>query len=516
MIGGVDRVHVPGQQHAPGGLGTHPHHQMIAARGGRGRTVRQHLLDGRGRFECDRPGERGERVREFAGHCRDSREIAGAAVDRRPFERACEDRRRVDRVAQPHRVERGPAHRPMRLGDRLEVTRRARRLEARHRIGAVVGGIKGARPVIARIAEAAERHRAARAGGRPVAIDHARADAVEKPLPQRLVAADQPCREAEAGRVGGGERGLEVGHAGDLEHRREDLLVGRGDAGDVEDGGADERGAAIADRRERLDRARAELEQPRDLRAGALRGAVGDQRAHVGLGRLVPRADRQRFGDARDLGDHGVAERALGHDQPPRARAALATGDERRLGRDRRRFLDVAIPHHQRVVAAEFEREDHVRAVGEYPAEVRPGARRAGEQQPVDVAVGERRAGVAAALQHLEHVLGKPRGSPRLGHRGAGRGGQFGRLEQHRVAREQRRDDVAVGQVAGEIVRPEHRHDPMRPMPQHRGAEPGRLFAHARALGLRADRDFDLGDHRRDFAERFPQRLAGLARDRLG
>ena len=65
---------------------------------------------------------------------------------------------------------------------------------------------------------------------------------------------------------------------------------------------------------------------------------------------------------------------------------------------------------------------------------------------------------------------------------GAGRGGLLGRLEHHRIAREQRRDDVAVGKVRGEIIGPEHRQHAMRLVAHgdliaHRGFEPPRRGA---------------------------------------
>ncbi len=96
-------------------------------------------------------------------------------------------------------------------------------------------------------------------------------------------------------------------------------------------------------------------------------------------------------------------------------------------------------------------------------------------------------------------------------------GSLFARLEDHRIARDERRDDVAVGQVRGEVVRPKNRHHSMRLVAQPRGAlERTVELLGAGALAIGLDRDFHLADHRFDLGACFPQGLAGFARDQLG
>jgi hypothetical protein len=89
----------------------------------------------------------------------------------------------------------------------------------------------------------------------------------------------------------------------------------------------------------------------------------------------------------------------------------------------------------------------------------------------------------------------------------------FARLEHDRVPGDQGRHDVAVGQVAREVIRAEHREHAVRAVPQHGVAvrDLRRGFAGARAVGLH--RNVDLGRHRRHFRARFPQGLADFLGD---
>ena len=130
---------------------------------------------------------------------------------------------------------------------------------------------------------------------------------------------------------------------------------------------------------------------------------------------------------------------------------------------------------------------------------------------------GERLALVGAADQQADDAFAgsSPRGS--IDQEFAGRGGLFGRFEDHRIAGDQRRDDVAVGQVRREIVGAEHREHAMR-LVANRDLVAHRRFELPlrRPLGIGLDRDFDLVDDRADFGLGFPIRLAGFARDELG
>ena len=86
-------------------------------------------------------------------------------------------------------------------------------------------------------------------------------------------------------------------------------------------------------------------------------------------------------------------------------------------------------------------------------------------------------------------------------------------LNTTRIPRQQRRDDMAIGQVAGEIVRPQHGHRPVGMVAQHRFAKGHGGVRLSRPLGLRGDRQIDLAHHRADFGAALPKRLARLAGD---
>ena len=91
--------------------------------------------------------------------------------------------------------------------------------------------------MIARCAEAAERHGARCSGGGPVAIDDAGAGAFDIAIPQRVTLADQPPAQALGGRIGGANGIVESRDPAKLQYRREDLLVRRIDAGNIDNPG---------------------------------------------------------------------------------------------------------------------------------------------------------------------------------------------------------------------------------------------------------------------------------------
>ena len=72
---------------------------------------------------------------------------------------------------------------------------------------------------------------------------------------------------------------------------------------------------------------------------------------------------------------------------------------------------------------------------------------------------------------------------------------------------------MAVGQVAGEIVRPENSHHAMRPVGQVQMPEIGWQAVLTCAISLGFDRDRNLGDHRVDFGARLLEQLAHVAAD---
>ena len=186
-------------------------------------------------------------------------------------------------------------------------------------------------------------------------------------------------------------------------------------------------------------------------------------------------------------------------DQPPRRGAALAGGQISGLDGHRRRGVDVLrVPDDERIVAAQLEREDLLRGLGELPVKRHAGAGRAGEQQAVDARLaGERATLVGTADQQADDAFGNARLVEAVDQELAGRRGLLRRLEDHRVAGDQRRDDVAVGKVRREIVRPEHREHAVRLVADRDAVAQRRLqLPLRRPLGIGVDRDLDLVDDR--------------------
>src|SRR3546814_8179425 len=88
-------------------------------------------------------------------------------------------------------------------------------LAARHRIGAIVGGVEGARPVVARQADAAEGRGGGGTVGRAVPVDDAGARIGPELVVELGRPADQRGGEAEGGVVGLGDRSEE--HTSELQ-----------------------------------------------------------------------------------------------------------------------------------------------------------------------------------------------------------------------------------------------------------------------------------------------------------
>ncbi len=129
---------------------------------------------------------------------------------------------------------------------------------------------------------------------------------------------------------------------------------------------------------------------------------------------LGNRLDQRRFGFILD-------------DQPPRRGAALPGGEVGRLDRDHRRRVNVRrLPHHQRIIPAQLEREHLVRCLGELAVERHSGARRPGEQQTVDPGLtSQRLALLGSADQHSNNALGDPRSAQAVDQKRARRRGLF-------------------------------------------------------------------------------------------
>ena len=147
--------------------------------------------------------------------------------------------------------------------------------------------------------------------------------------------------------------------------------------------------------------------------------------------------------------------------------------------------------------------------------QARPDA--AGEIHAVDGAVlDERFTGRPAALNQVEHAPGKSRLAPQLGGEFADAGRHFAGLEDDSVAGEEGGDDLAIGQVGGEIEWAENRDNAVRCVADDAGVSREVQRRRGAALVKRLDRDGNLADHRHHFRQRFPARLAGLAGNHLG
>ena len=176
------------------------------------------------------------------------------------------------------------------------------------------------------------------------------------------------------------------------------------------------------------------------------------------------------------------------------------------------------VPYDNRIVAAHLERKDLVWPGGELAVDRDAGMRRSGKQHPVDAIVRDQRLPFfGPAHQKLDHRGGNSGAVEAAAQKFADRRCLFTRLEHHHVTRDQRRDDVAVGQMGGEIKRAQYGHNPVRFVPHRHGALHRIVeFSLRSTFSICADRDFGLADHRFHFAARFPQRLAGFAGDQFG
>ena len=145
------------------------------------------------------------------------------------------------------------------------------------------------------------------------------------------------------------------------------------------------------------------------------------------------------------------------------------------------------------------------------------GAAGAGEKQTVDTRIGgQGHAGFPRALQQVEHAGRQAGVEPALDRQLGDFRRQLAGLEQHRVTRQQRRHNMAVGQVTREVVRAEHRDHTMGLVPQHGGGVGQRPALLAGALAVALDRDGDLVDHAGHFSGGLPQRLAGFLANAVG
>ena len=141
----------------------------------------------------------------------------------------------------------------------------------------------------------------------------------------------------------------------------------------------------------------------------------------------------------------------------------------------------------------------------------------AGKQQPVDPGMaGQGLAGLPPSLDQVDHPRGQSGGQPGLQGGLGGEGSQLRRLEHHRIACQQSRHQMTVGQMAGKVVGPEHRHHPVGPVAQHRLGPRGGETALPGAFSIGLDRELDLAPHGVDLPGGLPAGLTSLPGDGRG
>ena len=124
-----------------------------------------------------------------------------------------------------------------------------------------------------------------------------------------------------------------------------------------------------------------------------------------------------------------------------------------------------------------------------------------------------RRADLAGAGDDVEHARRQLRGVRGLGVALAAQRRDVARLDDDRVAGEQRGDDVRVAQVQREVERPDHADHAERLVAQ---VLAGRDRARLEIAGHRALHQIEAVEQRLDLVLRLAADLAGLEHDRVG
>ena len=169
-----------------------------------------------------------------------------------------------------------------------------------------------------------------------------------------------------------------------------------------------------------------------------------------------------------------------------------------------------------RVVAAQLEREDLVRCLGELAVKRHSGAGRSGEQQAVDAGfAGQRAALVGPADEQPHDALRESPAAWKHSTRKAPLAGVFSDgLNTTALPAISAGTMWPLGRCAGKLYGPSTASTPCglwrtaTLLPSAASS-----FRCRGALRISVDRNFDLVDDRADFGPRFPERLAGFARD---
>ncbi len=343
----------------------------------------------------------------------------------------------------------------------------------RDRVDHVARRVRAGRAVVAAAAHPAERQVRAGQVGRAIAVDDAGVGLAVEALEALVVAGEHAGGQAEASRAHDRDRLVVVGHGLDAQVGAEQLLVGV--AGDV----------VAAIRQDVQRRAHEEA-----LAAGPRAGKAVDKRLGAGAARRLQRGRHsrppgrggQRAGEAgavigiaeaerRDQAAQEIDETSgeIPVDQDPLGRGAALPGGE--VGAQHQLvggLVEVGVVEHdRRVLAAHLQGEQHLGAVQAGLGQEAPDPVRACEAEPAHGRVRDQcRAGLRSALHHVEHAGGQAGGVGRLGVALAGQRRDVARLDHHRVAGEQRRDDVGVTEMEREVERPDHADHAERVMAQ--------------------------------------------------
>ncbi len=177
--------------------------------------------------------------------------------------------------------------------------------------------------MVAAVAYAAEGRIARGSGGLAVPVHNACANTQQEVVPIRLLATDQPSRQAVAGVVGKGQRLIPIRVAVDFQQRAEVLLVGHVQARHVDQRGAEQAGVLF----EALHTVNHRAAHGFQFILGveqAIGGGNADQAAIKRRWLLVELPRYVQLGDGiRKRIDEAVAYLALGHHQAAGAGAAL-------------------------------------------------------------------------------------------------------------------------------------------------------------------------------------------------
>ncbi len=325
--------------------------------------------------------------------------------------------------------------------------------------------------MIARCPDATERRAAGGPGQLFVPVDDPGTAVQPELLITRFGVREQARRQAVLGSVGFGDRRIKTGVADHLQQRAEQLFIGPAcDCADIDNAWRQQRRAGLWLAHFKQGHRTIGEQSALRVEQGAC-GLQRNDRAHERRRLLIERPHLNSRADGNQPRQQRITPVALGHQQAARTGAALACGDKRRLNDGVNRRVDVLnLIDHQRIVTAHFEGENLVRSPGELLMQRVAGAARAGEEQAVDTRI--RRQGdtdFAPALQKVEDTGRQAGFDPALDGQLGDFRRQLARFEQHRIACQQGRDDMAVRQVTRKVVRPEYGDHAMRLVAQHSG-----------------------------------------------